>query len=121
MKKSKKLICTIIALAVIAAAVVLMCISGRDKQKINGWFLSSCSGTPMLITDSGEAIILNGDNDDMFSRYNDGDKITVICGYILETYPSQTDVYFCFRTKKGSRSDIPKWAIDSLRELGWID
>lgn len=121
MKKSKKLICAVTALAVIAAAVILICIAGRGKQKINGWFLSSNSGTPMLITDSGSAMILNGNNDDMFSRYNDGDKITVISGYILETYPSQTDVYFCFRTKKGSRSDIPEWAMDSLRELGWID
>lgn len=121
MKKSKKLVWTVTVLAVIAAAVVLICISGRGKQKINGWFLSSSSGTPMLITDSGSAIILNGDNDDMFSRYNDGDQITVICGYVLETYPAHTDVYFCFRTKKGSRSDIPEWALDSLRELNWID
>lgn len=121
MKKSKKLVCTVTALAVIAAAVILICFAGRGKQKINGWFLNSRSGTPMLITDNGSAIILNGDNDDMFSRYNDGDKITVISGYILETYPSQTDVYFCFRTTKGSRSDIPEWAMKSLQELGWID
>lgn len=121
MKKSKKLVCIVTALAVTAAAVILICITGRGKQKINGWFLSSYSGTPMLITDSGAAIILNCDNDDMFSRYDDGDKITVICGDILETYPSQTDAYLCFRTKKGSRSDIPEGVLDSLRELDWIN
>lgn len=120
-KKSKKLIWISAAAAVlIIAAVVSLSLWMRDKSRINGWFLRSDSGIPMIISEQSGAITLGSADDSRFEGYSDGDEITVICGMILETYPAQTDVYFCFRTSKGSFSDIPENELETLRELDWI-
>lgn len=122
MKKS--LIITLVILTVIAvlSAIALVTIRPWERQIITGRFLRASNGTPMLVCEGGPTVVssVSGD-EEMFEDYSDGDKITAVCTLTLTTYPGRTGVYFCFRTQKGERSDIPDNTLNELQKLGWIE
>ncbi len=53
----------------------------------------------------------------MFEGLQTGDRIQIVCGPIMETYPARVGVY-CVR-KIGHGWKIPEETIKSLEELGW--
>lgn len=122
MKKVLKITLIFLAISVVLFASALVIIRPWERQILTGRFLRASDGTPLLICESGPTVVnsVNGD-EDMFADYSDGDKITAVCTLTLTTYPGKTGVYFCFRTKKGSYSDLPENHLSQLKELGWIE
>ena len=58
---------------------------------------------------------------DLFAGLSSGDKILVIHGLIMESYPGQTHAYYCLRLEAGSLADIPQDVLERLREMGWLE
>ena len=119
----KKKVC--IALAIVAAVVVLLCvtvgvISFRSLGISTGRFLRADHGAAMMVRDNSPISMSNQTNRDLFDGLETGDKILVLHDGIAESYPGQTGAYAVIRLKKGSISDIPQGVLESLRELGWI-
>ncbi len=82
-----------------------------------------------IVTDAGHYLVVFGDcptsmsqrfgGDNIFSGLETGDKIGVVHGYIGETYPAKTSVYFCRKLADGEPSDVSPDILKSLNELGW--
>lgn len=81
--------------------------------------------SPFILFDhgSGEPVMMLGPEgkSGMFSGLRTGDRILIgHNGTMMLSYPAQINVFFCIRLKKGDISDIPKEAMDSLEEMGWL-
>lgn len=57
----------------------------------------------------------------MFEGLTTGDKILVVHGLIMESYPAQTYVKYCFKQEDGDWSDISLDLLEDLASMGWVD
>lgn len=75
----------------------------------------------LILTDSGEIIVMYNKTGDenIFSELSSGDRISISCGYIRESFPAQTDISRLELIKEGEFKDIPEEKLDTLKEMGW--
>lgn len=92
-----------------------------EKCILYGRILNLKNGGLMLIDDHGSAYELQKNAEEHYFNFDDGDKVFVVCSYILETYPAQTDMHYCWLIEDGNYSDLPENTLETLREMGWID
>ena len=80
----------------------------------------SANNSMMLILDNSPIQMSNRtDNDNLYAKLTDGDKVLVLHDGIAESYPGKTGVYGIFKLEDGSIADIPDAVMESLTELGW--
>lgn len=89
---------------------------------IEGNVLVSDTGSYLVIDELGTPIVMTNKskNEEIFTDLTDGDEIKIICGYIRESFPAGTDVYYCKKLSEGEYKDLPEDTISDLIELGWI-
>lgn len=92
-----------------------------EKCILYGRILNLKNGGLMLIDEHGSAYELQKNAEEHYFNFDDGDKVFVVCNYILETYPAQTDMHYCWLIEDGDYSDLPESTLETLREMGWID
>ena len=112
----KKILITLSAI-VCVIAIGLFILAGKSISPSVGLYLQA-DNADMLILDNSP-ISMSG-NDDIFEKYESGDKILVFHDGILESYPAQTRAYFVMKLADGEMSDIPETVLISLDELGWM-
>jgi len=94
----------------------------RDKSITVGRYLESLHGDHLLIDGNSPDRMFNSSPwEDLFDGLQTGDKILVVHGPTLDSYPGQTDAYLCLKLQSGNIYDIPENVIDSMTELGWVD
>lgn len=113
----KKKILIAVSVIVCVIAIGLFILAGKSISPSVGLYLQTDNGN-MLILDNSP-ISMSG-NDDMFEKYESGDKILVLHDGILESYPGQTRAYFVMKLADGEITDIPETVLISLSELGWM-
>ena len=86
-----------------------ICLVAKD-----GPVLIVVDGGPIVMTDSSET-------GGLFEGLATGDRIRVVCGPIMESYPAQTQIYKLEKIGSGSINDIPEQTLEQLREMGWLD
>ena len=80
----------------------------------------SANDSMMLILDNSPIQMSNRtNNEDLYTKLSDGDKVLVLHDGIAESYPGKTGVYGIFKLEDGSISDIPDDILTALIELGW--
>ncbi len=119
--KKKILWFTLTPLAIIL--VLLLGVIGYIES--HGLFFSSgqylkCGESHMILMESGGATVLSYDDEEIFDGISNGDRIKILNDAILESYPSQTNVYYLKKLSDGTEADLPAGTLNSLREMGWI-
>ena len=113
----------VIILAVIAFLCVLgigiLCFNGLTIS--TGRYIESKDGQAIFVQYHSPTVLSNMTGRDMFSHLETGDKILVVHGAVLESYPGQTGARAVLRLKKGTIEDIPKTVIDTLTKLEWLE
>lgn len=74
-------------------------------------------GQVMLFADDYGPIILGGDMN--FEGLNNGDKLTIYCDGIKETYPARTSVVEMTLHERGTAADLSEEVLETLSELGY--
>ena len=109
----------IIASAVICVLMIAFLIIVNSGS--SGIFLKAESGSNLIILDNSPVVMsAKSGNNEIFDKYETGDKIFIIHDGIMESYPAQTRVSFCIRLSGGGTEEIPPNVIESLSELGWM-
>lgn len=92
-----------------------------EEMTIEGLCIVEKGGNVLIYSEKHGVIKLsNGTNDTkVFSSLSSGDKISVKCGLIAETYPAQTTISSLEVVEEGDAKDIPEEIIESLSDLGW--
>lgn len=86
-----------------------------------GLFIPCENGCYIYLGNDGPVVMFPKDNDySIFPELSVGDKIRVIHGEILETYPGRTKVYSVEKISDGTVHDISAETISGLEELGWV-
>ncbi len=116
--KKKILIALSIIVCIIAIGVFVL--AGRGFSASTGLFLGTDNGDMIILDNSPIVMSVRAGNDDMFEKYESGDKIFVIHDGIQESYPGGTGVYFSIKLADGHISDISETVLRQLSELGWI-
>lgn len=77
--------------------------------------------TCMLVLGNDPVLLCNRTGKDgAFATLVTGDRLLVLHGDIMETWPAQAIVYFCLPIGSGSMDDIPQDVVDSLIRCGWL-
>ncbi len=128
-KKWNKLTYATVGVLAIFLCLVL-CLVGmwfeKGLQITTGRCIVSDGGTVLLVVEDGYSegtpvtLGYQGSQQDPFDGWNTGDLVTVVHGLIAESYPGQTQAYFCWHREDGSRSDISEQLLAHLTEMGWI-
>ena len=84
-----------------------------------GRVLSENSSMMLVLDNSPIQMSCHTDDNKMFAKLTDGDKVLVLHDGIAESYPGKTGVYGIFKLEDGSISDIPDDVLTALTELGW--
>ena len=105
----------------LAAAGLFWCIQ-TGKSVYVGYYLQARDGSHMVIDRSGSPVILQAPDSrpQMFDNLEDGDRVLVICGGILTSYPGRSGAYFCLSLGRGSPDDLPADTLSQLTQLGWL-
>ncbi len=86
-----------------------------------GTYVRTNNGRHMVVFDTiGPVIVSTKDKPDRFNGMETGDRVLVICGFLHETYPAQSDAKFVMRLGKGDLEEIPQKYREELKELGWL-
>ena len=117
----KRLAALGLALLLLAAAALGWCIA-TEKSVFVGRYLQARDGSHMVIDSTGSPVILDAPNSrpHMFDQLEDGDRVLVVCGGILTSYPGRSGAYWCLRLGGGSLEDLPKDTVSQLTQLGWL-
>ena len=74
----------------------------------------------MLVRDDAPTVMTDRTgNRKLFDSITDGDKVLVLHGMEMLSYPGQTDVYAMLKLKDGNIADISDTVLDSLAAMGW--
>ncbi len=119
--KKKILIPLCIVLALVLLAVVgLLYMNANSLGFSVGRYLSA-NGSHMMILDNSPIVMSNRtDNEALFSKLSDGDKILVLHNGIEESYPGGTGVHAVFKLSDGTIDDVPAEVRTELEALGWL-
>lgn len=92
-----------------------------EEMTIEGLCIVEKGGKVLIYSEKQGVIQLsNGTgNSKIFSNLSTGDKISIKCGLIAETYPAQTIISSLELVEEGDAKDIPQDVVDSLANLGW--
>lgn len=117
----KRLMILGLVLICLGAAGLFWCV-GTGKSVLVGRYLQARDGSNMVIDRDGSPIILEAPDSRplMFEDLEDGDRVLVICGGILTSYPGRSGAYWCVRLGGGSEEDLPEDTITQLTQLGWL-
>lgn len=108
-------------LFLIVSAVVIFFISG-DRAISTGYALVTDTGAVLLVDENGSAAVLNDSKDQNLSdKLQTGDKILVVHGAVMESYPARTKAYLLIKLESGSINNIPDSTLKSLSDLGWLN
>lgn len=117
MKKCILLVCLLAVLILTACAA-----PEAERTETRGRYLVLWNAegiTSLLVTEDGGAIVLTTEINDAFCDCENGDRVRVTHGAVLESWPAQTEVYDYQRLGDGSLSDIPEETLEQLEDLGW--
>lgn len=84
-----------------------------------GRVLSANSSMMLVLDNSPIQMSCRTDDNKMFAKLTDGDKVFVLHDGIAESYPGKTGVYGIFKLEDGSIADIPDDVLNQLAKLGW--
>lgn len=123
MRKKMWFIIPVVIVLLVLVLLVGIFFTGILFQMDTGIYIGADS--PFILFDhgSGEPVMMQSSEEKrgMFSRLRTGDRILIgHNGAMMLSYPAQINVFFCIRLKKGDISDVPKEAMDSLEEMGWL-
>lgn len=87
-----------------------------------GRYLRANNGTHIIIDRQCSPVVMRNrfTSDAVFDGLDDGDRVLVVCDGINESYPAQSNVYFCFRLGRGDAADLPVDTLRQLAKLGWL-
>ena len=119
MKVFKRVIICILAIVIIGIAL-LMFISSRSMCFSRGRCLITKNNEYMLVLDNSP-YCMNTNYKNMFKGLENGDEILVLHGFLFQTYPGETGVYFVRRTADGDITDISDDVLTELAQMGWIE
>lgn len=112
-------ICILPALVLLAACAILYMNANALGFSV-GRYLSA-NGSHMMILDNSPIVMSNrADNEGLFSKLSDGDRILVLHGSTAESYPARTGAYAVFKLTDGTIDDVPAEVRTELEELGWL-
>ncbi len=115
----KKKILVALGVIVCIIAIGVFVLAGKGFSPSVGLFLRTDNGNMIILDNSPIVMSTKTGNDDMFEKYESGDKLLVIHDGIQETYPGGTGVYFSIKLADGHISDISETVLRQLYELGW--
>lgn len=117
MKKSKVIIISAVALVIVASAVFI----GLRFSIETAAYLKTPTGSGVYISEkTNSPVVMLGDAK-IIGKLATGDKIIVVHDKaIMLSYPAQTNVYLCVKTKSNYKK-INSDAYPQLAELGWIE
>lgn len=115
----KKKILVIASVIVCIIAIGVFILAGKGISPSVGLFLRTDNGNMLIIDNSPIVMSVRTGNDDMFEKYESGDKIFVLHDGIQESYPGGTGVYFSIKLSSGHISHISETVLRQLYELGW--
>lgn len=87
-----------------------------------GRYLRANSGTHIIIDRKSSPVVMCNrfSSNAMFDGVEDGDRVLVVCDGLNESYPAQSNIYFCLRLGSGDAADLPADTLRQLAELGWL-
>lgn len=85
-----------------------------------GRYLDSSGGAMLIDDNSPITMSAKNGKQQMFDGLTTGDKIFVIHGLIMESYPAQTYVKYCFKMEDGNWSNFSIEVLQDLYGMGWI-
>lgn len=111
----------VLVLVLLLAAGLFWCME-TGKSVLIGRYLQAKDGSHLMIDQTGSPIILQAPdrNPHMFDALEDGDRMLVVCGGILASYPGRSGAYWCLRLGGGSMDDLPQDTLSQLTQLGWL-
>lgn len=87
-----------------------------------GYYIETNKGFNILLGEKSGLIMMSSERGDrMFEKYDTGDKIKIISGGIMESYPAQARVYLSIKLKDGDSDNIPKEVWEELEEYGCLE
>ena len=110
-----------VALTITAVMVGMAHLSANDLGMSVGRCLETKGGYMLVDGNSPISMADRSKDQDLFEGLSSGDRILVIHGLIMDTYPGQTQAYYCLRLEAGSLEDISRDVLDSLRQMGWLE
>lgn len=119
MKKKHLLVIVLVAILCVSLVRALV---PEPLAGSTGRCVLSDQGSCFLVLD-GTPIELHNrtGNADAFGGLATGDRLFVVHSGIQETYPAQTQAFFCLRIGRGGATDIPQNVMDGLTQLGWLN
>lgn len=111
-------ICIVLALILLTGGC-LVYMSAKSLDFSVGRVLSANNSMMLVLDNSPIQMSCRKDDNKMFAKLTDGDKVLVLHDGIAESYPGKTGVYGILKLEDGSISDIPDDVLTALTELGW--
>ena len=79
------------------------------------------NNSSVLILENSPIVMSNQtENERLFDKLSDGDKVLVIHDGVAESYPAKTGTYAVLKLADGSMADISTDVLTQLAELGWM-
>ncbi len=121
--KKKYIIGAVSALIVLTVAFCSYLLFKDYKSFHIGRALISSSGEFIFVGENGSPTVLSNEtwSKDPFKGITDGDRVLVVYGMVLTSYPGQSGAHLCFKLSDGNIDDVNEETLKSLREHGWID
>lgn len=112
----------ILFILLLMAILVISLVRIFDLEQLagsSGYCVVTDDGSCLLVLDTTPVELLC-ENGGILPYLTTGDKIFVIHDEIRETWPAQTNAYFCKKIGSGTMDDIPPVVIDGLISHGWL-
>ncbi len=114
----------LIAIGLVLAAflAVVYTVFFYDNLGVSVGYYLNTNGGAMLIKDNSPICLTpRPGKGNIFSGFEEGEKLLVVHDGIAESYPAQTGVYFIISLGGASPDNIPAEVKISLAGLGWLD
>ena len=91
-----------------------------DKYQFSeGNIVFATSGEAILVNDSATIMSDASKDKNLFESVQSGDKVLVVHGLTMTTYPGQSAAYYLIKLPGDGESY--EQTLSSLREMGWIE
>lgn len=85
-----------------------------------GHALISRTGEFIFVDEDGSPIRMGDAEDKIFKGITDGDRVLVVYGMVLTSYPAQSGTNLCIKLSDGTIDSVNKDTVKQLKELGWL-
>lgn len=117
----KKYIALIVpAVLIIGIAFGSFLLFSNYKSFHVGHALISRSGEFIFVDEGGSPITMGDAAEKQFKGVTDGDKVLVLYGMVMTSYPGQSGTSLCIKLSDGTIDDVNKDTVKQLSELGWL-